>query len=115
PAPAHRPPAPPVTSRPPRRRRGGCGAWFLVAFILVALLAVAGAIALSNAGVFGPNGLFGRSTPSTPSTTTSLVTTTTAPDPAAAAAPAAASPESARPRADDGPAGHARLPHLGVQ
>src|SRR5699024_10359707 len=38
PAPAHRRPAPPVTSRAPRRGRGGWGAWFLVAFILVALL-----------------------------------------------------------------------------
>src|SRR5699024_4301860 len=37
------------------------------------------------------------------------------PDPVTAAASAADSHESARPRADDGPAGHARLPHLGVQ
>ena len=103
PAPAHRPPAPPVTSRPPRRRRGGCGAWFLVAFILVALLAVAGAIALSNAGVFGPNGLFGRSTPSTPSTTTSLVTTTTAPEPAPSPTPSPQPPPQPTPTSQPDP------------
>ncbi|NLT55994.1 MAG: serine/threonine protein kinase, partial [Actinomycetales bacterium] len=61
---------PPVTSRPPQRRSGsGAGGWFLVVFLLVALIALAGAIALSNAGVFGPGGLFGGTTTTTPRTT----------------------------------------------
>lgn len=86
-APSRRHPAPPVTSRPPRRRRGGCGAWFLVVLVLLALLAVAGAVALSNSGVFGPNGLFGQSnTPSAPPSTTQ--TTTLAPAPAPSPTPA---------------------------
>ncbi|PAY23890.1 serine/threonine protein kinase [Dietzia natronolimnaea] len=70
-APARRHPAPPVTSRPPRRRGGaGCAGWFLVVVIVLAALAVAAAIALSNAGVFGPGGLFGGTTPTTPPATT---------------------------------------------
>ena len=76
PAPVRRHPAPPVTSRPPQRRRGGgCAGWFLLVFVLVAGLAVAAAIALSNAGVFGPGGLFGG--PASPSTTTSVPQTPT--------------------------------------
>lgn len=60
-----------MTSRPPRRRGGaGCAGWFLVVFVLFAALAVAVAIALSNSGVFGPGGLFGTTTPTSPATTT---------------------------------------------
>ena len=85
-APVQRPPAPPVTRRPPQRGGGGLGAWFLVVFVLVAALAVAGAIALSNAGVFGPGGLFGgsttpRSTPPAPVTTTTTQAPAPAPEP----------------------------------
>ena len=78
-----RQPAPPVTSRPPTRRRGGgCGAWFLLAVVLIAGLAVAAAIALSNLGVFGPGGLFGGDpAPRTPTTTPVTTVTTQAPAP----------------------------------
>ncbi|OAV77787.1 serine/threonine-protein kinase [Dietzia sp. 111N12-1] len=85
PAATRRQPAPPVTSRPPHRGRGGsgCVGWFLVVFVLVAALAVAAVIALSNAGVFGPGGIFGRTTPTTPPSTAPVTTTTTqAPAPA---------------------------------
>ncbi|AWH94193.1 serine/threonine-protein kinase [Dietzia psychralcaliphila] len=87
--PARRHPAPPVTSRPPRRRGGaGCAGWFLIVVVLLAALAVAAAIALSNAGVFGPGGLFGGTTPSTSATTSEPPTPTTqAPAPAPAPAP----------------------------
>ena len=81
-APAGRHPSPPVTSRPPNRRsNNGCAAWFLVVFLLVAIIAVAGAIALSNAGVFGPGGLFGRTTttPTTPTAPPVTITTTQTP------------------------------------
>lgn len=87
PAPGARPGPPPVTrGRPPQRRRGaGCGAWVLVVFLLVVALAVAAAIALSNLGVFGPNGLFGgsSSTPTTsaPRPTTSAPAPTPTPEP----------------------------------
>lgn len=78
---ARRQPAPPVTSRPPQRNsNSGCAGWFIVVFLLVAIIAVAGAIALSNAGVFGPNGLFGRTTtPTTPSPPPVTITTTQTP------------------------------------
>ena len=78
-----RPSAPPVTSRPAQRRRSGCMGWLLVAVVLIAALAVAAAIALSNSGFFGPDGLFGR----TQAPATSRVTTTPTP-PAPAPAPA---------------------------
>ena len=81
-APTQRHPSPPVTSRPPNRRsNNGCAGWFLVVFLLVAIIAVAGAIALSNAGVFGPSGLFGRTTttPTTPTASPVTITTTQTP------------------------------------
>ncbi|GLB64291.1 hypothetical protein NCCP2495_21700 [Dietzia sp. NCCP-2495] len=70
---------PPVTSRPSSRRsNSGCAGWFLVVFLLVAIIAVAGVMALSNAGVFGQNGLFGNSpTTSTPRTSAPVTVTTT--------------------------------------
>ncbi|UVE94078.1 serine/threonine-protein kinase [Dietzia sp. B32] len=80
-----RPSTPPVTSRPPQlgRRGSGCVGWFLVLFVLVAVLTVAAVIALSNAGVFGSGGLFGRTTPTTPTTAAPATTVTTqAPAPA---------------------------------
>lgn len=77
-APVRRSPAPPVTRRPPQRRSGsGTAGWILVVFILVAILAVAGAIALSNAGAFGSGGLFGRTTTTPPTPTSPPVTITT--------------------------------------
>ncbi|KAA0918239.1 serine/threonine-protein kinase [Dietzia sp. ANT_WB102] len=89
PATTRRQPAPPVTSGPPRRRGGpGCAGWFLVVFVLVAIVAVAAAIALSNAGVFGSGGLFGRTTSTpTPPTTPATTITTQAPAPAPAPQP----------------------------
>ncbi|MET3860622.1 tRNA A-37 threonylcarbamoyl transferase component Bud32 [Dietzia sp. 2505] len=90
-SPARRHPAPPVTTRPRRRRGGaGCAGWFLIGVILLAALAVAVAVALSNAGLFGPGGLFGGTTPSTPPTTSAPQTqtqTTQAPAPAPAPEP----------------------------
>ena len=85
-APTGRHLTPPVTSRQPKRRsNSGCAGWFLVVFLLVAIIAVAGVIALSNAGVFGQNGLFGTSpTTSTPRTSAPVTVTTTqqpAPEP----------------------------------
>ena len=90
PAPVRRSPAPPVTRRPPQRRGGsGTAGWILVVFILVALLAVAGAIALSNAGAFGSGGLFGRTTttPTTPTSPPVTITTTQTTTPAPAPPP----------------------------
>ena len=74
--------APPATTRAPKRRsNSGCVGWFLVVFLLVAAIAVAAVVALSNAGVFGPGGLFGGSTttPTTPTSPPVTVTTTQEP------------------------------------
>ena len=97
--------APPVTARPARRRGGtGCAGWFLLVFVLVTALAVAAAIALSNAGAFGPGGLFGgptapsptRSAPQTPTqqapTPTPTPTPTPAPGPTPTPQPTPSSP-----------------------
>lgn len=90
PATTQRHPSPPVTPRPSQRRsNSGCAGWFLVVFILVAAIAVAAAIALSNAGVFGPSGLFGRTTttPTTPTSPPVTITTTQTPTQQPAPAP----------------------------
>ena len=82
-APTGRHLSPPVTSRPLQRRaNSGCVGWFLVVFLLVAIIAVAGAIALSNAGVFGKNGLFGNTPSTTTPRTSAPVTITTTQQPA---------------------------------
>ena len=112
PATTRRPAAPPVTSRPPRRRRGGCLGWFLLVFVLVAGLAVAAAIALSNSGAFGPDGLFGRlqnpvtqspttARPTPPATSAPQVPTTSAPAPAPSPTPEPSSFPTAPPPAPD--------------
>lgn len=113
PVPARRHASPPVTARPSSRRRSnsGCAGWFLVVFVLVAIIAVAGVIALSNAGVFGPGGLFGRTTttPTTPTSPPVTITTTQTPTQQPAPAPSPTpepspqpSPEPSAPQPDLG-------------
>ena len=101
PPPSRRPAGPPVSpGRTPARRGAGCGAWLLILLILLVGLLVAGAIALSNLGVFGPGGLFGGTTGS-PTTsaprTTQTPTPAPAPQPAPEPAPTPSSPPPAPP------------------